>query len=493
MNKKRKTLNVVDPTPFIKDLESDQLLAFTEMVHFIDTADDSMLLLKGFAGTGKTFTITRFVQYCMELSTQQVMTNNPKAAHKNGPPSIAITAPTNKAVQVLREASDRSLFEMVKFSTIHQLLGLKEVINDSGIVEFRNDFDNNPEISTKDILILDEVSMLNDDLFYQIKNYAPTIKIIFLGDPCQIPPVGQEDCEPFLNPELHNIKIIELTKIMRQKEGSKIIGASLFVRNNIENAYTKFSGNFTLDGSELSLYDSDAQRTDLTAVMKEKMASDEFIENYNSLKVIAWRNAKVAEYNKFIRKHYGMKVWDSSKGPTLKIMVLDRMITNEPVIQEKNGSQVIIMHTNQEFIVKASEIQTNTFENPHQEVELKYYYITAEFYNVEEDRIVTRDFRILHEDSQSVFDRTLLAIKNSALYAPANKKGWFWREYYQFMRRFANVSYGYAITAHKSQGSTYHNVIVDVNDLMLNRNVKERNRILYTAMTRAKNSLILIN
>lgn len=495
MTRKKKILDMVDPTPFINGLESDQLLAFTEMMNFIDREDGSMLLLKGFAGTGKTFTITRFAQYLIKLTKQHVMTKNPKASHKYGAPKIAMTAPTNKAVQVLRESSDRSLFSGVTFSTIHQLLGLKEVINDSGVVEFRNDYDKQPDIAQQDILIIDEVSMLNDELFYLIKNYAPTIKIILMGDPYQIPPVGKVDCEPFLNPDAHDIRIIELSKIMRQKEGSSIIEASMHVRNDISQSYINFSAFTSLSGKDLQLYDSNVQRSELISVIKEKALSDAFIENPNILKIIAWRNAKVNEYNSYIRKIYGSKKWpeqDMNCAP--KILRGDRMITNEPVTKEEGSQIVVLMHTNQEFLIKdVCDYGESEIEYPNGTVNLKSYQVTAEFYSAIHDEIVERFVRVLHEDSQEEFNRTLLKIKNSALYAPANKKGFFWKEYYRFIRQFANVSYAYAITAHKSQGSTYDNVIVDVNDLMLNRNVIERNRILYTSITRAKHNLILIN
>ena len=54
---------------------------------------------------------------------------------------------------------------------------------------------------------------------------------------------------------------------------------------------------------------------------------------------------------------------------------------------------------------------------------------------------------------------------------------------------FANVSYGYAITCHKAQGSNYYNVFVDASDLMKNNKESEMRRCLYTAFTRTENEL----
>jgi hypothetical protein len=72
----------------------------------------------------------------------------------------------------------------------------------------------------------------------------------------------------------------------------------------------------------------------------------------------------------------------------------------------------------------------------------------------------------------------------------AAKKAWV--AYYAFMRQFADVGYNYSITAHRSQGSTYSNTFVMEGDIRANPNIFERNRILYTAYTRAAQRLFVV-
>lgn len=57
---------------------------------------------------------------------------------------------------------------------------------------------------------------------------------------------------------------------------------------------------------------------------------------------------------------------------------------------------------------------------------------------------------------------------------------------------FADVNYGYALTVHKSQGSTYYNVYVDMDDIIKNINVDEGKKCLYTAITRASNEVHIL-
>jgi ATP-dependent exoDNAse (exonuclease V) alpha subunit len=124
---------------------------------------------------------------------------------------------------------------------------------------------------------------------------------------------------------------------------------------------------------------------------------------------------------------------------------------------------------------------------------LKFYDASVKYYDFERDEDIVQKILILHEDSENDFDRVIKRLRENAIFAPHNKRGFMWKEYYAFKRLFADMNYSYAITAHKSQGSTYENTRVDVNDICFNQNIEERNRILYTAITRAKHKLLIIN
>ena len=77
-----------------------------------------------------------------------------------------------------------------------------------------------------------------------------------------------------------------------------------------------------------------------------------------------------------------------------------------------------------------------------------------------------------------------------ALQAEAGwKRSRAWREYYDFVGGYADVAPLYCQTVHKSQGSTYQHVFVDIRDLLKNQNRVEGVRCLYTAVTRAAEGL----
>lgn len=190
---------------------------------------NSMFLLKGYAGTGKTFLISHIINQIIEANSKAKWYKQKK---------IAMTAPTNKAVQVLRESS--GLADLVSFKTIHSLLGLKEVIKDFGEIEYKKAYDEDDgSMSDFHIVIIDEVSMLDDALFYEVKRWNSEIKIIMMGDPAQIPPVNKVDCEPFLRPKEHEMIEFQLTQIMRQEDGSAIVSSSFDIRENLHQEGTQ--------------------------------------------------------------------------------------------------------------------------------------------------------------------------------------------------------------------------------------------------------------
>lgn len=67
------------------------------------------------------------------------------------------------------------------------------------------------------------------------------------------------------------------------------------------------------------------------------------------------------------------------------------------------------------------------------------------------------------------------------------------KEYFtKFDEPFADVSYGYSITCHKGQGSSFYNVFIDVDDVLKNIKQSESRHCLYTAVTRTSNEMHLL-
>lgn len=102
--------------------------------------------------------------------------------------------------------------------------------------------------------------------------------------------------------------------------------------------------------------------------------------------------------------------------------------------------------------------------------------------------------RVVTNEGLDTYDGVL---KLMAAHAKAQPKGSYaasaaWREFYGFARLFADINYNYSLTIHRMQGSTYENLILMETDILANRNVAERNRILYTGVTRPRQRLFIV-
>lgn len=479
MTKKTKKKPVVD----LECLNSDQRNAFEELRDFIhDKSDDRIFVLKGWAGTGKTFCVSVLVRYVLDVM-------HPTHAWYK----IAVTGPTNKSVRVIKKTSGIRN-PRVTFQTIHKLLGLTERITPDGQQEFVAQGDFKPQINSIKLLIIDEVSMLNDDLFHKILAYRDKIKIICMGDPAQIPPVGRPDCIPFRDElaDSYRIETLHLKTIMRQKQDNPIIESSVAIRTDLGRSRNPVEPvtkvNDKSEGIEFLNLNLVEVRKSFSETLARYFRTDEFKNDSDHVKILAWRNKTVSTMNDLVRKViYG----EESIGS--KILIGEKLTANNPIIKDDS----IIFNTNDEFTVESFEIEEEDLRyvvSDHPDADP--YNITLKYYNTvvsyldDEDTKCKVNIEILHEDSQERFTKLANILKQRAIQKKGKDKSWI--HYYGFLRRYADINYSYCSTAHKAQGSTYQTTFVLEDDIDMNQDIVERNRIKYTSYTRSSKKLYVL-
>jgi exodeoxyribonuclease-5 len=159
-------------------------------------------LLTGHAGSGKTTLI-------------QVL------ATRWGTKKVVLCGPTHKACEVLSRKL-RAAGIKIPVCTIHSLLSLRPKAEGARQVFIRRP--KAPPV-VADLVIIDEASMLDASMMRHIELWLAEIAVVFVGDPAQLPPVGEAGSRCFATvPESH------LRGIVRQAEGNPIIAASAVVR-----------------------------------------------------------------------------------------------------------------------------------------------------------------------------------------------------------------------------------------------------------------------
>lgn len=495
-------LNLKIEEALYKDLNEGQLNAFVEIVNYVKDIDSEGidgLILKGYAGTGKTFVITRVIEY--------IMTAYPKR-------KIAITAPTNKAVSVLYKNSknNQGVFydetqvdskQKLVYSTIHKLLGLKEIITDTGDQLFLTG--DSPTLTGFKYVIVDEVSMLDDKLLKDLMDFKDKIKFIFLGDPAQIPPVKKTDCMPFRNDCIYSFRHLILDQIMRQKGDNPIVDVSINVRENLglkspnPGLKTKLLGD--KKGPGVIVLDNNTNKDSIAKVLRHHFTSSKFDIDPDQMKVIAWTNSTVKQVNEIVRR---MRFGKSGNVHLDRYIVGDKIIASKAIFNRyefesfKYGvttSYDVLFTTSTEFEIVDVNVYNEDFDEYKNDVKLcsirlKVYSLKVKFYSLESESYKTSVIQVIHEDSLDDYKALLEKIRSEALRSKNKKK---WVLYYNILKWDASIAYNYAITAHKSQGSTYENVMVLDNDIDMNNKIVERNRIRYTSYTRASTRLFIVN
>jgi DNA polymerase III delta prime subunit len=442
-------------------LNEDQEEAFKKLQSFIDDESSHMYLLEGAAGTGKTTTLSQFVEW---------------ADSNNRAFSICMCSPTHKALRVIKDMCPHSVKNKITFSTLHSMLGLKHEITKDGKEIFVPDRKMASKFPFFDLVIVDESSMIDNQLFNEMENQnANKTKILFIGDSNQINPVNHSISIP-MSPEKrekYKIGYSRLNKIVRQAENNPIIKYSQSV---IHDSFSFDPGTKDMIDETGVLMISTSQQDVILYLLKYYFKSEKFDEDANYCKIVAWRNATVDAYNKTVR---ALKYGRSAE----KIVLNEKLIVDRP-IKGDTGDKTIF-NTNDDLVVDSLEVKEKKIFNT------SWMYYDCTVFGGGDNRM--ENIHILHESEESKYKKALDGIAKEAKdETDPSKRIRKWKDFFSFQENFAQVKYNYSITAHNSQGSTYENCMVVYSDIVFNRRKDEAKRILYTAMTRPKKMLYIL-
>jgi ATP-dependent exoDNAse (exonuclease V) alpha subunit len=493
-------------------LTKEQANLLEELNIFLSNKDEHIFLLKGYAGTGKTFMTKGLTEYLTAIGRNYVL-----------------AAPTGKAAKVIKEKTEQDAFTIHK--TIYSYKDLKEYIveNEDGSETFKFYFDlASNEHSNDTIYIIDESSMIGDtkqegeffrfgsgklltDLltFINLDHNDHNKKIIFIGDDAQLPPVGM-NYSPALETNYlkenfnFNSRFAELKEVVRQQKDSGILHNSTNLRDSIKkNIFTKLQFNLEFN---------DTNHVEHENLLEKYLLSCNYKINGESI-IIASTNNVVDEYNTQIRKHFfpnnsqicaGDKVMATTNNNTFGVFVyngdfgLVKSVANETIKRE-----VFVKH---KFY---NETEMSTIKVPlwfkkveigfKDENEKAYFFECYILENILYRNIVYKDLDNILKCKQLDIN----SIETKALYVDfvnrARERGLKSgsEEFKQAIKsdKYFNclkVKFGYAITCHKSQGSEWNNVFVNckTHEQSLSKNYF---RWIYTAITRAKKNLYTLD
>lgn len=459
----------------------EQQSAIINAVSFLKTNTDptQYYVIEGKAGTGKT-TIAK--EILKEFEDEQ----------------IYVAAVSHKAKGVIKSSFVDDT-RGKKFFSIAGLLGMKGINdNDTQTTKFQVGLkvpllDNPPAL-----LVIDEASMITEDVLKKIidinSSLSRPFQMLFLGDIGQIQPIRDEQSEFY---RTHKDLLNKKSDIFNSKHKSKLITR---VRQGEANPILPYADYFwensQKENPELnptqhivrnnqitdkgSLLFSNSESEVLNSVIKAvKNAVEKGLTNH--VKIVTYHVNEKTELNQKIHEALFGKDSDYSKG--------DMLILNSPYdLPDVNAT-----------MENSSEIQIKSIQDEDTDefgVHTLYLETNGTAYtrtgNEQKDCVI----QVVSRNDIGLYNQKLQELASYAK-RQTNRalKKQAWSDFWEYKGRYADVDFGYAITAHKSQGSTYDIVVVDEKDIMgtTATSNQEKSELIYTALTRPRKTAIVIS
>ena len=449
--------------------------------------DDSVFVLKGFAGTGKTSLVSALVK-TMEQIKQD---------------STVLIAPTGRAAKVFSHYSERQAY------TVHKRIYRQKSIDKDSLFEL------NYNMKSNLLFICDEASMISNDSYLASSMYGTGrllddmihfiyggkgCRLILLGDTAQLPPVGDGESPALQEDVLRgyglDVTTYTLTQVVRQADSSGILWNATHLRQLINDEdifdlpkirFAGFPDVYNIPGNELiealeQCYHRDGEDDTIVITRSNKRA---VIYNNGIRNQILWRDSElasgdmlmVAKNNYFWTDTLNQEMIEEARKDGIDI----KNAPQTPFDFIANGDTVLVKRVRNErefygFRFADCELMFPDYDDYEMEVTVLLDTLQAEAPSLTQEQ-QDKLFNGVYEDYFDLKTKPekLKAMKKDPLF------------------NALQIKYAYAITCHKAQGGQWSNVFIDQGYMTEDMLGPDYFRWLYTAITRATKNVYFVN
>lgn len=444
----------------------EQEIALDKIVDFLFLQkEESIFLLRGFAGTGKSSLLGALVKTMTDFKQKTVL-----------------LAPTGRAAKVFSSYSNHPAFTIHK--KIYRQQKYSGELGNFGLMD---------NLHKDTLFIVDEASMISnngldsyfgtgrllDDLIHFVYS-GENCRILLIGDTAQLPPVGEEDSPALQVSELAGygleVHSAMLSQIVRQAEGSGILRNATAIRNALTKgkteAYPKLKLKNFADIVKISGED-----------LIDEISSSYDKEGLENTMIISRSNKRCNIYNQGVRNRILYREEELSPGDMLMITKNNYYWTEnvENVDFLANGGEIVeVLRVRREQDLYGFRFCEVLIRSLDYDIELEVKILM--------DTLHSDAAGLTKERSEELFLNVLEDYADISTRAGKMKKLKV-DPFYNALQ----VKFAYAVTCHKAQGGEWRNVFLDLGYISEEHLGINFYRWLYTAITRASNKLYLVN
>lgn len=462
-------------------LNDQQIEVINQIDEFINNPNERAMTISGWAGTGKT-------------TMMEIVADRYWFGHK-----IHFCATTHKAAGVLRAKTKKPV------STVNSLFGINVEIDMDGDVfdaSKKKNVISSEKLQDNSIAIIDEASMLSEANYKEVIDCCEMhhAKVIFIGDAAQLAPVNENDISiVFRN---NDNRIVELNKVERTNDNSILKEATAI----------RLGGDFSYETNGNVEYINVSNSNGISQIFDEYIPG--LHENPNFFRVLTYTNKNVEKLNTVIRNRLGYAGMNPQPGEPMMSYSNWGYLCSYPVTQyefvnseaytvigvaeprtisvmsmfpdgvpvEENHDlyvevcdMILMDGTGETHTVPYMDIKSNP--NNYRVAKLLSYEKIAQW----------RRYKQCKDKLEKIKCTKMVNAIEQFLFVNDNIK-----DDNGFLLQQKVIDYGYAHTIHKSQGSTFNNVLIDDLDVNHCDDNTTKRQLRYVALTRAKDKVIII-
>ena len=445
----------------------EQEIAVKSLSEFLlSAANDTVFVLRGYAGTGKTSLVGALVKAMDKLQQKSVL-----------------LAPTGRAAKVFSAYAGHPAF------TIH-----KKIYRQQSFSNEVSNFSINDNLTTHTLYIVDEASMISneglsgsmfgtgrllDDLVEFVYSGAGC-RLLLMGDTAQLPPVGEEQSPALATEALKgyglNVIEVDLTQVVRQVQSSGILWNATQIRQLIAEDECFSLPKIKVSGfPDIQVVRGDELIDTLTGCY-EKDGMDETI-------VVCRSNKRANIYNKGIRAQILYREDELNTGDLLMVAKNNYFWTEKYKEMDfiANGEIAVVRRVRRTRELYGFRFAEVLLAFPDQnDFELEANLLLDTLHSDAPALPKTENDRLFYSVLEDYVDITVKRERMKKMKADPHYNA-------------LQVKYAYAVTCHKAQGGQWQNVFLDQGYMSDEYLTPDYFRWLYTAFTRASKTLYLVN